>query len=226
MFGSSSTTSTRGVMGPRSHPGGPQAGGFLETSCGSRAGTAASGDHEVSSQCSAALATIVRPCHPPGRPARPHDKEHLMPALRTTVLAVALGIATLGAGALVATTATAAPATVVAVEQLAADDSTTASRHGIRRFCGNEGPRLVEGPHRHPAHLPAAPGHHPAGRRPRRRRAHGPARQGRGRRDDVRRQAALPEGPRLLGWPHHRAAGLHQGCRGEPPVGSPHQGAA
>ena len=33
-----------------------------------------------------------------------------MPALRTTVLAAGLGIATLGAGALVATSATAAPA--------------------------------------------------------------------------------------------------------------------
>lgn len=43
-----------------------------------------------------------------------------MPALRTTVFAAGLGIATLGAGALVATNATAAPAPLAAVEQLAA----------------------------------------------------------------------------------------------------------
>lgn len=49
-----------------------------------------------------------------------------MPALRTTVLAAGLGIATLGAGALVATSASAAPTPVVAVQRLAADGSATA----------------------------------------------------------------------------------------------------
>jgi hypothetical protein len=49
-----------------------------------------------------------------------------MPALRTTLLVAGLGAATLGAGALVATSATAAPTPVVAVEQLAADGSATA----------------------------------------------------------------------------------------------------
>jgi hypothetical protein len=49
-----------------------------------------------------------------------------MPTLRPTFLAAGLGIAALGAGALVATSATAAPPPVVALQQLAADDSATA----------------------------------------------------------------------------------------------------
>ena len=49
-----------------------------------------------------------------------------MPARRTTVLAAGLGIAAMGAGGLIATSAAAAPAPVVAVQQLAADDSPIA----------------------------------------------------------------------------------------------------
>jgi hypothetical protein len=57
----------------------------------------------------------------------PIDKEHLMSALRTTLVAVCLGAAGLTTTALVATSATAAPAPVAAVEQLAAANSGTAA---------------------------------------------------------------------------------------------------
>ena len=61
-----------------------------------------------------------------------------MPALRTTVLAAGLGIAALGAGALVATSATAAPAPVAAVEQLAAAD--VAADSGTAADTASDGP--------------------------------------------------------------------------------------
>jgi hypothetical protein len=57
----------------------------------------------------------------------PIDKEHLMSALRTTLVAVGLGAAGLTTTALVVTSATAAPAPVAAVEQLAAANSGTAT---------------------------------------------------------------------------------------------------
>jgi len=57
----------------------------------------------------------------------PIDKEHLMSALRTTLVAVGLGAAGLTTTALVVTSATAAPAPVAAVEQLAAANSGTAA---------------------------------------------------------------------------------------------------
>ncbi|HET6968438.1 MAG TPA: hypothetical protein VFI44_09185 [Ornithinibacter sp.] len=50
-----------------------------------------------------------------------------MPALRTTLVAVGIGAATLTTGALVATSATAAPAPVAAVERLAAPATAGAS---------------------------------------------------------------------------------------------------
>ena len=116
-----------------------------------------------------------------------------MTRLRTTLVAVGIGTALIATGAVVATSALATPSPVAAVAELAPDPmaagvGTTADtvagppRHGRPP---RRGPRLVEQAHRRTAQLPAGREDHEAGRPARRRRARGPARQGRGRRRDL-----------------------------------------